>query len=151
MKKNKLIPILLLAGAGVAAYLYFKKKSAAKEIAEGVDVEPVESKTTSEEGSNEEPEESKGVKLIKTAASIYKKGKQLIKGRKRKSRVEIGPTESSSEPFERIPGANKRETRKIKRQAKKAVKSTTRKSKKAVRTAKRTLRKNKKVLTGFEF
>ncbi len=142
MKKNKLLPILLLAGAGVAAYMYFKKKSAAKEIAEGIDMEPVESKTSTKDQnttSSEEPEETKGVKLIKSAASILKKGKQLIKGKKRrKSRVEIGPTESSSTPFPETAT-----TRKARRTAKRTVRQT-------ARTARRTKRKSK-VVTGFEF
>ena len=144
MKKNNLLPILLVAGAGVAAYMYFKKKGAAKEIADGVDVEPIESKTTSEDQTtttSEDEGESKGVRLIKSAASILKKGKQLIKGRKkRKSRVIIQPTESSSTPFADLP----KTTRKQKRVAKRTTRKT-------ARTARRTARKNKKVLTGFEF
>jgi hypothetical protein len=143
MKKNKLLPILLLAGAGVAAYMYFKKKGAAKEIADGVDVEPIESKTTSEDQStttSEEPVETKGVKLIKSAANIYRGAKQLIKGRKkRKSSVYIGPTESSSTAFDETAT-----TRKNRRLAKRTERKTARKTK-------RSSRKNKKVLTGFEF
>jgi len=142
MKKNNLLPILLVAGAGVAAYMYFKKKSAAKEIADGIDMEAAESKTTSDDQSttNEEPGETKGVRLIKTAASIIKKGKQLIRGRKkRKSRVIIEPTESSSTPFPETAT-----TRKNKRLAKRTARKTT-------RTTRRSARKNKKVLTGFEF
>jgi len=142
MKKNNLLPILLVAGAGVAAYMYFKKKSAAKEIADGIDMEAAESKTTSDDQSttNEEPGETKGVRLIKTAASIIKKGKQLIRGRKkRKSRVIIEPTESSSKPFPETAT-----TRKNKRLAKRTARKTT-------RTTRRSARKNKKVLTGFEF
>jgi len=142
MKKNNLLPILLVAGAGVAAYMYFKKKSAAKEIADGIDMEAAESKTTSDDQSttNEEPGETKGVRLIKTAASIIKKGKQLIRGRKkRKSRVIIEPTESSSTPFPETAT-----TRKNKRLAKRTARKTT-------KTTRRSARKNKKVLTGFEF
>jgi len=145
MKKNNLLPILLLAGAGVVAYMYFKKKGAAKEIADGVDVEPQMSKgsnddqntTSSEDGEGE----SKGARLIKTASSIYKGARQVFKGRKkRKSRVIIEPTESSSTPFSDLPGS----TRKQKRMAKRTIR-------KAARTAKRSARRNKKVLTGFEF
>ena len=147
MKKNNLLPILLVAGAGVAAYFYFKNKKAAKEIADGVDMEPVESKPTTDDQStttSEEPGETKGVKLIKSAASIYKGAKQLIKGRKkRKSSVYIGPTESSSTPFPETAT-----TRKNKRLAKRTERKTVRTAKK---TAKRSSRKNKKVLTGFEF
>jgi len=143
MKKNNLLPILLLAGASVAAYMYFKKKGAAKEIADGINMEEAESKTTSEDQStttNEEPEESKGVRLIKSAASIIKKGKQLIKGRKkRKSRVIIHPTESSSTAF-----SETATTRKNRRLAKRTARKT-------ARTTRRSARKNKKVLTGFEF
>ena len=143
MKKNNLLPILLVAGAGVAAYMYFKKKGAAKEIADGIDMEPAENKTTSEDQNtttNEEQTESTGVKLIKSAASIIKKGKQLIKGRKkRKSHVIIQPTESSSTPF-----AETATTRKNRRLAKRTAR-------KSARTTRRSARKNKKVLTGFEF
>jgi len=141
MKKNNLLPILLVAGAGIAAYMYFKKKGAAKEIADGIDMEAAESKTTEDQSTtNEEPGETKGVRLIKTAASIIKKGKQLIRGRKkRKSRVIIEPTESSSTPFPETAT-----TRKNKRLAKRTARKTT-------RTTRRSARKNKKVLTGFEF
>jgi len=141
MKKNNLLPILLVAGAGVAAYMYFKKKGAAKEIADGIDMEAAETKTTEDQSTtNEEPGETKGVRLIKTAASIIKKGKQLIRGRKkRKSRVIIEPTESSSTPFPETAT-----TRKNKRLAKRTARKTT-------KTTRRSARKNKKVLTGFEF
>jgi hypothetical protein len=144
MKKNKLLPILLLAGAGVAAYMYFKNKGKAKEIAEGVDVEPEESKqastdqttTTTDETS---PVENKTEKYIKSASSIYKAGKQIIRGRKKKkSRVIIQPTESSSTPF-----ADTARTIKNRRLAKRT-------QRKSVKTAKRTTKKNK-VVTGFEF
>jgi hypothetical protein len=154
MKKNNLLPILLVAGAGVAAFLYFKNKKAKKEIADGIDIEDAESKTTSDDQStttSEEPGESKGVRLIKSAASIIKKGRQLIKARKkRRSSVEIGPTESSSTPF-----AETSTTRKNRRLAKRTERKTARTTKRTARLSKRTARrsdrKNKKVLTGFEF
>jgi ABC-type Na+ efflux pump permease subunit len=144
MKKNNLLPILLVAGAGVVAYMYFKKKGAAKEIADGVDVEPQMNKgsnddqntTSSEDGEGE----SKGARLIKTASSIYKGARQVFKGRKkRKSRVIIEPTESSSTPF-----AETATTRKNRRLAKRTARKT-------ARTTRRSARRNKKVLTGFEF
>jgi hypothetical protein len=149
MKKNNLLPILLVAGAGVAAYFYFKNKKAAKEIADGVDVEPIESKTTNEDQStttNEgtEPEETNAARLVKTASSIYKGARQILKGRKkRKSTVIIQPTESSSTPFPETAT-----TRKNKRLAKRTARKTARTAK---RTARKSARKNKKVLTGFEF
>jgi type IV secretory pathway VirB10-like protein len=153
MKKNNLLPILLVAGAGVAAYFYFKNKKASKEIAEGVDIEPIENKTSSEDQStttSEEPLESKGVKLIKSAASILKKGKQLIRGRKkRRSTVQIGPTESSDKPFEETAT-----TRKNRRLAKRTEQRTARKTKRTTRKETRTARKSarkSKVVTGFEF
>jgi hypothetical protein len=153
MKKNNLLPILLVAGAGVAAFIYFKNKGKAKEIADGIDMEPIESKTTSEDQTtttSEEPGESKGVKLIKSAASILKKGKQLIKGRKkRKSRVIVEPTESSSTPFAET--ATTRKNRRLaKRTERKTARTTRRTTRKATRTAKRSARKSK-VVTGFEF
>jgi hypothetical protein len=142
MKKNNLIPILLVAGAGVVAYIFLKNKKAAKEMADGVDVEPIETKesladqstTTSEEN---EPNESKVQTYIKNASSIIKAGKQIIRGRKkRKSSVIIQPTESSSTPFANLPKTTRKQKRTVRKTA---------------RTAKRTSRKNKKVLTGFEF
>lgn len=149
MKKNNLIPILLVAGAGVAAYFYFKNKKAAKEIADGVDMEPVEGKPTNEDQStttSDDTGESKGVKLIKTASSIYKGAKQLIKGRKkRKSRVIIEPTESSSTPFPETAT-----TRKNRRLAKRTERRTARTEKRTARKTRRLARKNK-VVTGFEF
>jgi hypothetical protein len=154
MKKNNLLPILLVAGAGVAAYMYFKKKGAAKEIADGIDMEAAESKTTSDDQTtttNEEPGETKGVRLIKTAASIIKKGKQLIRGRKkRKSRVIIEPTESSSTPFPET-ATTRKNKRLAKRTERKTARTTKRTERLSKRTAKRSDRKNKKVLTGFEF
>jgi len=132
MKKNNLLPILLVAGAGVAAYMYFKKKGAAKEMAEGIDVEPQTKKsinddqntTTSEES---EPGESKAARLIKTASSIYKGARQVFKGRKkRKSRVIIEPTESSSTPFPDMPGGTRKQRRTTRRTARK-VRRTSRK------------------------
>jgi hypothetical protein len=153
MKKNNLLPILLVAGAGVAAFIYFKNKGKAKEIADGVDMEPIESKTTSEDQTtttSEEPGESKGVKLIKSAASILKKGKQLIQGRKkRKSRVIVEPTESSSTPFAET--ATTRKNRRLaKRTERKTARTTKRTTRKQTRTAKKSARKSK-VVTGFEF
>jgi len=154
MKKNNLLPILLVAGAGVAAYMYFKNKKASKEIADGVDVEPIESKTTSEDQStttSEEPGESKGVRLIKSASSIIKKGKQLIRGRKkRKSFVIIQPTESSSTPFAET-ATTRKNKRLAKRTERRTARTTKRTTRKETRTARRSARKNKKVLTGFEF
>lgn len=144
MKKNKLIPILLLAGAGVAAYMYFKKRSSAKEMADGVDIEPeTEKKTDSDQSTTttDEPEvkENKAATYIKNASSIIKAGKQIIRGRKkRKSSVIIQPTESSSSPF-----AETATTRKNRRLAKRTAKKT-------ARTTKRTKIKSK-VVTGFEF
>lgn len=141
MKKNNLLPILLLAGAGVAAYIYFKKKGSAKEIAEGVDVEPIENKTTNEETSSTtdqqtQPEESNAAKYIKAANTIYKGARQIFKGRKkRKSTVIIQPTESSNTPFAETP-TTKRNRRLAKRTARKTartIKHTTRKHRKAVR------------------
>ena len=148
MKKNNLIPIFLVAGAGFAAYMYFKNKNAAKDISKGVDIaelDPTEkqeslqdqSTTTSEE---KEPGENKIESYIKTGTSILKTGKQLIRGRKkRKSKIIIEPTESSNTPFAETA---------ITRKNRKLTKRTTRKT---TRTAKRSSRKNKKVVTGFEF
>lgn len=144
MKKNKLLPIILLAGAGFAAYMYFKNKgaakSAAKDITDGIDVSPLDdtekkeslvdqTTTTSEEA---EPVENKIESYIKTGSSILNTTKQIIKGRKKRRST------TTDQPVSR------RTTRKAARTAKR----TTRK---AARTAKRTTRKNKKVLTGFEF
>jgi hypothetical protein len=145
MKKNKLLPILLLAGAGVAAFIYFKNKSKAKELADGVEVEPETEKTDNEEQSstmNEESETSdnKAAKYIKAGSAIYKKAKQVFKGRKkRKATVIIQPTESSSVPFKETAT-----TRKNRRLAKRTERKT-------ARTAKRATRKKNKVVTGFEF
>lgn len=152
MKKNNLLPILLVAGAGVAAYFYFKNKKSAKEIADGVDMEPIESKTTSEDQStttSEEPETNSG-RLIKTASTIYKGAKQLIKGRKRKkSRVIVEPTESSSTPFPET--ATTRKSRRLaKRTERRTARATKRTTRKETRTARRLSRKSK-VVTGFEF
>jgi hypothetical protein len=153
MKKNNLLPILLVAGAGVAAYFYFKNKKTSKELAQGVDMEPIESAPTTDDQStttSEQPEQTTGGRLIKTASTIFKGAKQIIKGRKkRKSRVIIQPTESSSTPFAELPT-----TRKAKRTAKRTERRTTRTTKRATRkearTAKRSARKSK-VVTGFEF
>lgn len=145
MKKNKLLPILLLAGAGVAAYLYFKKRGTAKEMAEGVDIEPETEKVDNEEQSatmNEESEtgDNKAAKLVKAASSIYKGAKQVFKGRKKKkATVIIQPTESSNVPFKETAT-----TRKNRRLAKRTERKT-------ARTAKRATRKKNKVVTGFEF
>jgi hypothetical protein len=156
MKKNNLLPILLVAGAGVAAYIYFKNKKASKEIADGVDIEPMESKTTSEDQSTTtseetEPQQTNAGRLIKTASSIYKGARQVFKGRKkRKSRVIVEPTESSSTPFAETTTTrkNRRLAKRTERRTARATKRTTRKE---TRTARRSARKSKKVLTGFEF
>lgn len=152
MKKNNLLPILLVAGAGVAVYFYFKNKKSAKEIADGVNMEPIENKTTSEDQStttSEEPETNSG-RLIKTASTIYKGAKQLIKGRKRrKSRVIVEPTESSSTPFPET--ATTRKSRRLaKRTERRTARATKRTTRKETRTARRSAKKNK-VVTGFEF
>jgi type IV secretory pathway VirB10-like protein len=152
MKKNNLLPILLVAGAGFAAYFYFKNKKSAKEIADGVNMEPIENKTTSEDQStttSEEPETNSG-RLIKTASTIYKGAKQLIKGRKRrKSRVIVEPTESSSTPFPET--ATTRKSRRLaKRTERRTARATKRTTRKETRTARRSAKKNK-VVTGFEF
>jgi len=148
MKKNNLLPILLVAGAGVAAYFYFKNKSKAKEITEGVDIGPIETEksladqttTTSEEN---EPVEDKVDSYIKTGTSIINAGKQLIKGRKkRRSSVSIGPTESSSSPFSDIPGSKKAK--------RKAARTTRRTTRKEARTTKRTTRKQRRAVKGFD-
>jgi hypothetical protein len=141
MKKNNLLPILLLAGAGVAAYMYFKKKGSAKEMAEGVDVEPIENKTTSEETNSTtdqqtQPKESNAAKYIKAASTIYKGARQVFKGRKkRKSTVIIQPTESSNTPFAETPTTkrNRRLAKRTARKTNKTIKHTTRKHRKAVR------------------
>ena len=155
MKKNNLLPILLLTGAGVAAYIYFKKKGAAKEMAEGVEVEPIESKPTSEETSSTtdtqtQPEETNAGRLIKTATSIYTGAKQVFKGRKkRKSSVIIQPTESSSTPFAET--ATTRKNRRLaKRTERKSVRTAKRTERKSARTAKRTDRKQRKTVRGFD-
>jgi len=147
MKKNKLFPILLLAGAGVAAYIYFKNKKNKKEIADGVDVEPIDNKPSSDDQStttSEETGETTGVKLIKSAASILKKGKQLIKGRKKRkgATIIVEKTTESRTPYPETDITRKN------RQLERTNRKTARKAK---RTAKRSSRKNKKVLTGFEF
>jgi hypothetical protein len=126
---------LLVAGAGVAAYMYFKNKGAAKEIADGVDVEPIQSKKENEDQStttSEQPEQTNAGRLIKTASSIYKGARQIIRGRKkRKSRVIIEPTESSSTPFPET--------------------STTRKNRRlAKRTSRRSARKQRRSVKGFD-
>jgi hypothetical protein len=150
MKKNKLLPILLLAGAGVAAYMYFKNKKSSKEIADGVDVEPIDNKPSSDDQTtttSEETGETTGVKLIKSAASILKKGKQLIKGRKkRKVKLIIDKTQESRTPYPETDIT--RESRRSQRTTERTNRKTARKAK---RTARRSSRKNKKVLTGFEF
>jgi len=142
MKKNNLLPLLLVAGAGVAAYMYFKNKGAAKEIAEGVDVEPIDNKKSMEDQSttsSEQPEETNAGRLIKTASSIYKGARQIIRGRKkRKSSVIIQPLESSSTPF-----AETATTRKNRRLAKRTTRKT-------ARTARRTTRKQRRVVKGFD-
>jgi hypothetical protein len=139
MKKNKLLPILLLAGAGFAAFMYFKNKSKAKEITDGIDVAPDEKekkesledqKTVSNEES--EPVENKTETYIKKASDVLKTGKQLIRARKIKRLAR-----RSSEP---------------KQTASSMVRKNKRLQKKAARTAKRTARKSRnKVVTGFEF
>ena len=126
---------MLVAGAGVAAYMYFKNKGAAKEIADGVDVEPIQSKKENEDQStttSEQPEQTNAGRLIKTASSIYKGARQIIRGRKkRKSRVIIEPTESSSTPFPET--------------------STTRKNRRlAKRTSRRSARKQRRSVKGFD-
>ena len=142
MKKNNLLPLLLVTGAGVAAYMYFKNKGAAKEIAEGVDVEPIDNKKSIEDQSttsSEQPEETNAGRLIKTASSIYKGARQIIRGRKkRKSSAIIQPTESSSTPFPET--ATTRKNRRL-------AKRTARKS---ARTAKHTTRKQRKSVRGFD-
>lgn len=151
MKKNNLLPILLVAGAGFAAFMYFKNKGKKKEIADGVDIEPIENKTTIEDqttttSEESEPQESKVDTYIKSGTSILNKAKQLIRGRKkRKSRVIVEPTQSSSTPFPETPT-----TRKNRRLAKRTARTTKRATRKQARTAKRLTRKNK-VVTGFEF
>jgi hypothetical protein len=154
MKKNNLLPILLVAGAGVAAYFYFKNKKTSKELAQGVDMEPIETAPTTDDQStttSEQPEQTTGGRLIKTASTIFKGAKQLIKGRKkRKSSVIIQPTESSSTPFAELPTTRKAR-RTAKRTERKTIRTTKRATRKETRTAKRSARKNKKVLTGFEF
>lgn len=153
MKKNNLLPILLVAGAGVAAYLYFKNKGKAKQLAEGVEVEPIESTPTTDDQStttSEQPEETNAGRLIKTASTIYKGAKQVFKGRKkRKSTVSIGPTESSSTPFPET-ATTRKARRTAKRTERKTARTTKRTTRKEARTAKRTARKSK-VVTGFEF
>ena len=148
MKKNNLLPILLLAGAGVAAYMYFKNKDKAKNLAEGVDVEPQSAEkqsddqatTTSEES---EPGESKAATYIKAASDVFQKAKQVFKGRKkRKSRVIIEPTESSSSPFPDVPGSTRKQKRLVKRTARKTARTTK-------RTA-RTTRKQRRAVKGFD-
>lgn len=139
MKKNNLLPILLVAGAGVAAFVYFKNKGKAKEMAEGVDVEPQSSKKQSDDqtttSEDEGEPESKASKYIKAATSIYKGVKQTFKGRKkRKAQVYIGPTESSSTPFADVT----KTTRKQRRMAKRTTRRTA-----------RTMRKQKRSVTGF--
>jgi hypothetical protein len=148
MKKNNLLPILLVAGAGVAAYMYFKNKGAAKEIADGVDVEPIESKTNTDDQSTTtndqaEPGESRIDSYIKTGTSIVNKAKQIIRGRKkRKSRVIIEPTQSSSTPFADLPGS----TRKQKRTARKTTRTAARTAKRTARTT----RKQRRAVKGFD-
>jgi hypothetical protein len=93
MKKNKLLPILLLAGAGVVAYMYFKNKSAVKDLAKGIEVEPEESKeastdqttTTSEPVNTTEDNRPNGKKIetyVKSASEVVKNAKQFLKARK---------------------------------------------------------------------
>ncbi len=151
MKKNNLLPILLIAGAGVAAYMYFKNKGAAKEMADGVDVEPIESKTSNEDQSTttdgSEPSENRIDSYIKAGTSIVNKAKQIIRGRKkRKSRVIIEPTESSSTPFASLPGS----TRKQKRTARRTTRTAARTTRKEARTAKRSTRKQRRSVKGFD-
>jgi len=151
MKKNKLLPILLLAGAGVAAYMYFKNKKSSKEIADGVDVEPIDNKPSSDDQTtttSEETGETTGVKLIKSAASILKKGKQLIKGRKKRktAKIIVEKGEESRTPYPETDITRK--NRQLERTTERQNRKTARKAK---RTARRSSRKNKKVLTGFEF
>jgi hypothetical protein len=153
MKKNNLLPILLVAGAGVAAFLYFKNKGKAKQLAEGVEVEPIDSTPTTDDQStttSEQPEQTNAGRLIKTASTIFKGAKQVFKGRKkRKSSVSIGPTESSTTPFPEI-ATTRKARRTAKRTERKTVRTTKRTTRKEARTAKRTARKSK-VVTGFEF
>lgn len=132
MKKNNLLPILLVSGAGVAAYFYFKNKSANKEFTKGIDITESsetennesladQSTTTSEE---KIPVENKIESYIKTGGSIVKAGKQYFSARKKRK---------SSNTDKKI---SKRKTRKAARSTRKKTRPT---------------RKNKKVLTGFEF
>jgi hypothetical protein len=131
MKKNKLLPIILVAGAGLAAYYYFKNKNAAKEITDGIDVAPLETEQkqdlndqTSTTTEDNQPNENKVESYIKTGTSILNKAKQVIKARKKRRSTNVKPV--------------------ITRKEKKLTR-------KAARTAKRATRKKNKVVTGFEF
>lgn len=163
MKKNNLLPILLVAGAGVAAFLYFKKRGAAKEIAEGVDIEPVETKKETTEDqtttTGEEPEErgNTAETYIKKGTEIFKAAKQIIKGRKkRRSSVSIGPTEESrtaypeTETTRKNRRLEKRTARKTKRTTSRATIKARREQASAARKAKRTTRRSKSAVRGFD-
>ena len=154
MKKNNLLPIILVAGAGVAAYFYFKNKGKAKEFSNKIDVEPidltkdsnVEDMNTTETQEGNEPV-TKVESYIKTGSQIINAGKQLLKGRKkRRARVEIGPTESSSSPFSDVPGS----TRKQKRTLRKTARTEKRTLKRTARTEKRATRKQRRAVKGFD-